>query len=151
MNGDDSTDGERRAASNRRAADEAIAGCAARGPSADWNKGRLRGGRVWSVRRADERRAGELLPGSGASGERCPALHDRGCVNGGSSAPDSAVLSRERGSTVRDLHTGHDSGDASSAGQTPNAHAGTDSGRTRGESLPLHRLYADLRGRTEGC
>jgi len=49
----------------------------------------------------------------------------------------------ERGG-VRHLHAGHDPRDASSAGEASEPHAGADTGGPCGQSMPLHRLYADL-------
>jgi ferredoxin len=72
-------------------------------------------------------------------------LHHRRRQHGRTAASDSAVLPGARRSAVRHLHAGHDSRDASSAGQVSEPDDGADPGGPRRKSLPLHRLHAHLR------
>src|SRR2546425_1838022 len=52
--------------------------------------------------------------------------------------------------SVRHLHAGYDSRGRAPSRQKTGTHAGRNTGRARGESLPLHRLYADFRSRCNG-
>ena len=133
-----------------RASDGATARCPPAAAASHRHEGRLRRGRVRRVRGAHRRRAREQLPRSRSPGRRRDRDDDRGSGGRRSPARRAGGIRGAWRRAVRHLHAG----DGSCRGESPSPiRPNVDEEEIRNaavrQSVPLHRLHEDFRGRAQ--
>src|SRR6476660_213874 len=123
---------------------------AARGPRPHRHQARLRARRMRRLRGAGRRGAAALLPVARARVRRAQRRNRRGARQRRGAASAASRVRRPRRRSVRLLHPRPPHDRESPAGTRAESIARADPGSGLGESLPLHRLPADLRSHRRG-